>query len=181
MNTQSIQNLFQNKYEQTQWKSFLADIFKNSMFFSEPECLIGIDKNIASSAFKLGYIVFNENGTERNIAVFEVVTAQNIILERNRVGLRNLLKKFWNDFDAAFIVYHKQNEKNWRFTFVSEIREFNAQGDYVQSSTEPKRYTYLLGEGETIKTAAQRFLAVAEKGSQISLADIKDAFSVEKL
>ena len=181
MNTQSIQNLFQNKYEQTQWKSFLADIFKNSMFFSEPECLIGIDKNIASSAFKLGYIVFNENGTERNIAVFEVVTAQNIILERNRVGLRNLLKKFWNDFDAAFIVYHKQNEKNWRFTFVSEIREFNAQGNYVQSSTEPKRYTYLLGEGETIKTAAQRFLAVAEKGSQISLADIKDAFSVEKL
>ncbi len=181
MNTQSIQNLFQNRYEKTQWKSFLAEIFKNSMFFREPETLIGIDKNIASSAFKLGYIIFNENGTERHIAVFEVVTAQNIILERNRVGLRNLLKKFWNDFDAAFIVYHKPNENKWRFTFVSEIREFNAQGDYVQSSTEPKRYTYLLGEGETIKTAAQRFIAVAEKGSQISLADIKDAFSVEKL
>jgi hypothetical protein len=107
--------------------------------------------------------------------------AEGIVLERNRVGLRNLLRKYWKDIDAALIVYHRPGVPNWRFTYVSELTGFNAEGDFVKIKTEPKRYTYVLGEGESTRTAAERFTTIANKGSKATLDDLKEAFSVEKL
>lgn len=74
--------------------------------------------------------------------MYEVALAQNIVLERNRVGLRNLLKPHWKDQDAAFIVYYQaDNEhpesKKWRFSYVSELKKFNDAGEYVANNTEP--------------------------------------------
>jgi len=146
-----------------------------------PEILTDIDSNVASQVQKLGYITLNENGIERKIAVFEVTLAHGIILERNRVGLRNLLRKYWKDIDAAFIAYHRPESPKWRFTYVSELTGYDADGKFVINKTEPKRYTYLLGEGESTRTAAERFTAIANKGSKATLDDLKEAFSVEKL
>ncbi len=85
----------------------MGEAFAKSRLLATPEILTGIGSNVASQVQKLGYITLNENGIERQIAVFEVTLAQGIILERNRVGLRNLLRKYWKDIDAAFIAYHK--------------------------------------------------------------------------
>jgi hypothetical protein len=38
-----------------------------------------------------------------------------------------------------------------------------------------------LGEGESTRTAAERFTTIANKGSKATLDDVKEAFSVEKL
>ncbi|MDD1446026.1 N-6 DNA methylase [Dolichospermum sp. ST_sed8] len=143
--------------------------------------MTGIDHNVAANAQKLGYILLNEDGIERQIAVYEVTLADGIILERNRVGLRNLLRKFWKNIDAAFIVYHHPESVNWRFTYVSELTGYDAEGEFIQIKTEPKRYTYILGEGESIRTAVERFERIINKGNKVSLEDVKEAFSVEKL
>jgi adenine-specific DNA-methyltransferase len=159
----------------------LGEAFAKSRLLATPEILTGIDSNVASQVQKLGYITLNENGIERQIAVYEVTLAQGIILERNRVGLRNLLRKYWKDIDAAFIAYHRPETPNWRFTYVSELTGYDADGEFVKIKTEPKRYTYVLGEGESTRTAAERFTAIANKGSKATLDDVKEAFSVEKL
>ena len=181
MTYEQIHNLFKQRYNQTNWKQFLGEAFAKSRLLATPEILTGIDSNVASQVQKLGYITLNENGIERQIAVYEVTLAQGIILERNRVGLRNLLRKYWKDIDAAFIAYHRPETPNWRFTYVSELTGYDADGEFVKIKTEPKRYTYVLGEGESTRTAAERFTAIATKGSKATLDDVKEAFSVEKL
>ncbi|OBQ32500.1 MAG: hypothetical protein AN487_22240, partial [Anabaena sp. CRKS33] len=135
----------------------------------------------ATNAQKLGYILLDENGIDRQIAVYEVTLANGIILERNRVGLRNLLRKYWQNIDAAFIVYYHPENTNWRFTYVSELTGYDPEGEFIKITTEPKRYTYILGEGESIKTAVERFERIINKGNKATLDDIKEAFSVEKL
>lgn len=181
MTYEQIHNLFKQRYSQNNWKQFLGEAFAKSRLLATPETLTGIDSNVASQVQKLGYITLNENGIERQIAVYDVTLAQGIILERNRVGLRNLLRKYWKDIDAAFITYHNNEKGNWRFTYVSELTGYDADGEFVKIKTEPKRYTYVLGEGESIRTAAERFTAITNKGSKATLDDVKEAFSVEKL
>ncbi|MBS1537894.1 MAG: SAM-dependent DNA methyltransferase [Bacteroidetes bacterium] len=180
MTYEQIHNLFKQRYNQNNWKQFLGGAFADPQLLATPEILMGIDSNVASQVQKLGYINLDENGFKRQIAVYEVTLAQGIILERNRVGLRNLLRKYWKDMDAAFIAYHRPETPNWRFTYVSESPGF-VDKKQVKIETEPKRYTYVLGEGESTRTAAERFTAIAAKGSKATLDDVKDAFSVEKL
>ena len=181
MTYEQIHNLFKQRYNQANWKQFLGEAFAKSRLLATPEILTGIDSNVASQVQKLGYIILNENGIERQIAVFDVALAQGIILERNRVGLRNLLRKYWKDIDAAFIAYHRPGSTKWRFTYVSELSGYDADGEFVKIKTEPKRYTYVLGEGESTRTAAERFTVIASKGSKATLDDVREAFSVEKL
>ncbi|MFN7376884.1 MAG: Eco57I restriction-modification methylase domain-containing protein [Pseudanabaena sp.] len=181
MTHQAIQELFKQGYNQASWKQFLGEVFANAQLLSNPEILTDIDTQVAAAAQKLGFISLDENGVERQIAVYEVMLADGIILERNRVGLRNVLRKYWHDIDAAFIVYHCPESRKWRLTYVSELMGFGADGEFVEIKTEPKRYTYVLGEGETVRTAVSRFQKIQEKGRGVSLDDVKDVFSVEKL
>ncbi|MTJ46795.1 Eco57I restriction-modification methylase domain-containing protein [Dolichospermum sp. UHCC 0259] len=181
MKKQQIENLFTQRYNQAKWKQFLGQAFANVQLLSTPENLTGIDDHVATNAQKLGYILLDENGIDRQIAVYEVTLAQGIILERNRVGLRNLLRKYWKSIDAALIVYHHPQDTNWRFTYVSELTGYDADGEFIEIKTEPKRYTYILGEGESVKTAIERFERIINKGNKVSLDDVKEAFSVEKL
>ena len=102
MTQEQIHQLFKQGYNQANWKQFLGETFTKSRLLATPETLTGIDSNVASKALKLGYISLDENGIERQIAVYEVALAKGIILERNRVGLRNLLRKYWKNIDAAF-------------------------------------------------------------------------------
>ncbi|MCF8347951.1 MAG: DUF559 domain-containing protein [Bacteroidales bacterium] len=181
MTQQQIQQLFQLRYNQNNWKQFLSQAFIDARLLSSPDVLTGVNTDVATQVMRLGYIALNENGIERTIAIYDVTLAPGIILERNRVGLRNLLRKYWKDIDAAFIVYHRPENPNWRFTYVSELTGFDAEGELIKVKTEPKRYTYILGEGESCRTAAERFAIIAKKGNKTTLDDVKEAFSVEKL
>lgn len=181
MNKEHIEKVFKSRYNREEWKSFLGKAFSNKEIFSQPLPLPGINNSIASEAYKLGSIKLFENGLYRTIDLYEVKLTGGVILERNRVGLRNLLKRFWNQIDGAFIVYYQESSKNWRFTYVSELTGFDPEGILKTNSTDPKRYTYLLGEDESCRTAVDRFTLLLNKVDKVSLDDIKDAFSVEKL
>lgn len=178
---EAIQKILQAEYSSKRWKAFLSDLFTSSSFYSNPTPLTGINASVASQAFHIGNITLNDNGISRGIAVYEVKLAENVVLERNRVGLRNLLKLHWKDQDAAFIVYHHPQAKSWRFSYVSELKKFNEAGEYVANNTEPKRYTYVLGENESCRTAAIQFSKLQDKASNATLDDVKEAFSVEKM
>ncbi len=156
-------------------------MFPGVKFNISPDKLENPSFNHMATALGLGYIVTNENGINRNIGIFEVKLDEGIVLERNRVGLRNLLRKHWKNLDGAFIVYYQDSTSIWRFTYVSELTGFNDSGEYVNIKTDPKRYTYIFGEGESCKTAVERFLFLETKGSKVSIDDIIEAFSVEKL
>lgn len=180
MNKDQIHNLFSQAYDSTQWKEFLS-IFFHAQFYFNPEVLNGIDDRISLKVLKLGYINLNENQIERKILIYEVTLAPGIILERYRVGLRNLLRKHWKNIDAAFVVYHNPESKKWYFSYISQLTGYDFKGNFQIPQTVPKRYTYVFGDGENILTAIERFTHLVKKNKPITPENIKEAFSVEKL
>ena len=126
--------------------------------------------NLAEKAVEIGSFY---TADERLIGIYEIQLTAKAWVERNRVGLRSLLRQVYKyDVDAALIVFVQADK--WRFSYVSEIRT-----EEGKKETEPKRYTYLFGKGETSRTAADRFEKL--KGKPIYLADLFEAFNVEKL
>lgn len=136
------------------------------------------EKRIAKSLIHYGYILTKD---ERQIELFEVTLQDEIIIERNKVTVSSLIRKhIWGD-NAAFasFVYSENKGKDWRFSFIS--RDFELKdGQFIQKDANPKRYSYILGELETCKTAALRFEELS-KEDIITIENIKEAFSVEKM
>jgi len=175
MDKAQLRHIFESSYNPDNWKWVMKDVFKAKVIHQQPVQLFLPSNDLALNAFELG----NSTTTDDRLIGFYLVNlSPKPWIEINRVGLRTLLRNVYkNDVDGALIVF-VQNDK-WRFSFVSEIRERNEEGDIIKTETEPKRYTYLLGLGEICRTAADRFDLLQQ--NPISLVDIKDAFSVEKL
>ncbi len=171
MDKKTLQNsILEKAYQPEKWLDVMKDYFGAKKFHQKPQPVLLPSNEIAQSAVELGSFY---TADERIVGIYEVKLTDKALIERNRVGLRNLFKSVIRyDLDAALIVYLQENK--WRFSYVSEIR--TAEG---KKETEPKRYTYLFGEGESCRTAAERFDKL--KGKPIYLNDLFEAFSVEKL
>ncbi|MBS1631238.1 MAG: Eco57I restriction-modification methylase domain-containing protein, partial [Bacteroidetes bacterium] len=171
MDKKTLQNsILEKAYQPEKWLNVMKDYFGAKKFHQKPQTVSLPSNEIAHSAVELGSFY---TADERIVGIYEVKLTDKALIERNRVGLRNLFKSVIRyDLDAALIVYIQENK--WRFSYVSEIR--TAEG---KKETEPKRYTYLFGEEESCRTAAERFDKL--KGKPIYLNDLFEAFSVEKL
>lgn len=177
-----LKTIFENKYDRNEWIKVLRENFGLKEVFIPRSAKIEAEQNVASEYFVIGRLITKD---EREIGIYEVPVSSAVKIERNKVGLRNLLKEVYaNDVDAAFVVFDQK--KKWRFSYVSEISVRNKEtGKREKKKTDPKRYTYLMGEGERCKTAADRFTRLRTTndlfGEGVTLKSIEDAFSVEKL
>lgn len=171
MDKKTLQNsILEKAYQPEKWLDVMKDYFGAKKFHQRPQSISLPSNDVAENAVELGSFY---TADERLVGMYEVHLTPKAWLDKNRVGLRNLLRSVYKyDVDGALIVF-VQGEK-WRFSFVSEIRT-----EEGKKETEPKRYTYLFGNGESCRTAAERFDKL--KGKPIYLADLFDAFSVDKL
>jgi len=157
-------------YQPEKWLEVLKLYFGAKKFHQTPKQILLPGNNLAEKAVEIGSFY---TADERLIGIYEIQLTAKAWVERNRVGLRSLLRQVYKyDVDAALIVFVQADK--WRFSYVSEIRT-----EEGKKETEPKRYTYLFGKGETSRTAADRFEKL--KGKPIYLADLFEAFNVEKL
>lgn len=175
MDKRQLQDILSRPFHTELWISVLRNVFGARNILQKPVPITLNANNRAESAFELGS--FNTSD-DRIIGLYLVKVKPEVWLERNKVGLRELLRSVYKyEVDGALIVFEQQDK--WRLSFVSEIRTFDEQGNITKKITEPKRYTYLLGTGEKTKTPAQRLSGIA--GKTLSLEDIRNAFSVEAL
>lgn len=171
MDKKILQNsILEKAYQPVKWLDVMKDYFGAKKFHQKPQSISLPNNDVAENAVELGSFYTID---ERLVGMYEVHLKPKAWLDKNRVGLRNILRQVYKyDVDGALIVF-VQGEK-WRFSFVSEIRT-----EEGKKETEPKRYTYLFGKGESCRTAAERFDKL--KGKSVYLADLFDAFSVDKL
>lgn len=163
-------DILERTYQPDEWVEVLKQYFGAKKFHQAPQPITLPVNDLAEKAVELGSFY---TADERLIGIYEVNLTNKAWINKNRVGLRNLLRQVYKyDVDGALIVF-VQDEK-WRFSYVSEIRT-----EEGKKETEPKRYTYLFGNGESCRTAADRFDKLKDK--PIYLNDLFDAFSVEKL
>ncbi len=158
--------ILEETYKREVWLDVMKEFFGARKLHLQPQD-IHIDKSKAEYAVELGSFF---TADEKLVGIYEVKLLPQLWIERNRVGLRSLLRQVYKyDVDGALIVFVQDNK--WRFSYVSEIRD--------KKETDPKRYTYLFGRGETCRTASDRFDKLKDK--KFYLEDLYDAFSVEKL
>lgn len=175
MNQETLKQLLANKYDRSSWQSILTNIFGVRELHQKPRTIPLPKNDIAASTVELGSL---ETIDSRIVGIYEVELTDKPRIWQNRVGLRQLLRNVYHDVDAAIVVFVQADK--WRLSLISEIRVRDQEtGKVVEQKTEPKRYTYLLGKGETVRTAVDRLFELG-KGF-LSLDALIDAFSVEPL
>ena len=173
----NYKEIIESKYNRESWQQLLHDIFLNKVTFHNSPGKVHVSSHLAKEALNLGYIKLSDGLT---LAIYEVELSDNVDIERNRRGIRDMLTTDWRTNHAgAFMFCYRKNESILRFSYVSETWGFNKQGEYEKISTDTKRYTYLLGEGRGCHTAIKQFGKLKE--SKQALTDITEAFSVETL
>jgi hypothetical protein len=174
----NYKEVIESKYNREAWQQLLHDIFHNKVSFWNRPSEVHVSSRLAKQALNLGKISLSDG---ESIAVYEVELTDNVNIERNRRGIRDMLTTDWRNmgYAGAFMFCFRKNESVLRFSYVSETWGFNKQGDYEKISTDTKRYTYLLGEGRGCRTAIEQFKVLRD--SKQALSDITAAFSVEAL
>lgn len=182
-----LQNIFSSKYDSNNWKTLLKDIFRNieNAFFENPidqkEDEITKHKGV-KHIWEFGDITIADN---KVIKFYEVELLPGHEVTKNRVGLRNIIHTdlIPGYIDGIMVTFYNPEAADWRFTFISKTLYWNDENKEVKVETAPKRFTYLLGEGETIRTALNQFTGLIEKVQMQTptLQNILDTFSVEKV
>lgn len=108
------------------------------------------------------------------INIYDVTVSDRVMMRRNRVGIQQLIRRIMLDYTSAFIIFHYEDSDSWdwRFSFCQKDN---------QEVTEAKRYTFLLGPGQSCRTAAENFQKLIDKHGDINRDDIVKAFDVEAL
>ncbi|MFA7059702.1 MAG: Eco57I restriction-modification methylase domain-containing protein [Pedobacter sp.] len=178
MTITELKQLLQRPYNRTDWQGILREVFPQVSIFAHPTSIV-CDHQDVESFQQLGNVHLND---DKNLAIFEIALSHRVKIPRNRVELRNLVAKHIDQEinHGVLVIFIGQND-DYRFTFTAKESEFSDDGEFVERQTATKRFTYLLGPHETCTTAARRLLQLGEKKARTTLADVVDAFSVEKL
>ncbi|ETK04160.1 DNA modification methylase [Tannerella sp. oral taxon BU063 isolate Cell 5] len=113
------------------------------------------------------------------LRIYDVTVDSSVRMAHNRVNLQRLTRRIMHHNSAAFMVFHYDEAhatgREWRFSFCYKSSE-------SEQTTDPKRFTFLFGRGHSSRTAAENFQKLFDKkGQEVTIADIREAFSVEAL
>ncbi|TAH08064.1 MAG: hypothetical protein EAZ13_04720 [Sphingobacteriia bacterium] len=183
MTKEELHDKLRATYTRKNWKQIVNAIFPNREFFATEESVEVTkqsQRDLTQNIIRFGNIKLDDGNA---LALYEVelkLNASNV--SRNRVGLRNLITSevIPGIVDGALIVYHQKEHDDWRFSFYSKSKYWDDEGNEIKKETHPKRYTYVLGKGETCVTPRERFWHLVEKRTR-TIKDVLEAFSVEKV
>ena len=172
----NYKEIIESRYNRQNWQLLLRDIFGSKIKFWSTPSIVATSSAFAKQALWLGTITLSD---EQTIAVYEVELTDSVDIERNRRGIRDMLLTTWrnNGNAGAFMFCYRMSESVLRFSYVSEAWKFAEDGSYQKETTDARRFTYLLGEGQRSRTAIQQFKKLRDSG--LSLKDLTKAFSVD--
>ena len=111
--------------------------------------------------------------------IFDITVASKRHLANNRVSIQSLIRRIISTYSGAFMIFHYQTSDRWDWRF-----SFCHKGASQLDSSDAKRYTFLLGPGQSCRTAAENFCKLGEKianNGEFEMSDIIKAFDVEAL
>ena len=183
MNKESLKEYLSSKYQG--WRPFLDNVifpifgeedFKNGyeaeLLDSQPERKRLAEATGIRSIKQVGMMYV---GVEP-LQIFDVTVSDRVMMERNRVNIQRLIRAVMDQFSCAFMLFHYEDDTrwDWRFTYCRKSGS-------KEETTDSKRYTFLLGPGQSCRTAADNFMALYDKRASLEIKDIEEAFNVEAL
>ena len=183
MNKESLKEFLSSQYQG--WSSFLNNVifpifgkndFENGyeaeLLDSLPERRQLAEATGIRSIKQIGVIYV---GVEP-LQIFDVTVSDRVMMERNRVNIQRLIRAVMDQFSCAFMLFHYEDDTRWDWRFTYCRKNGNKE-----ESTDSKRYTFLLGPGQSCRTATDNFIALYDKRASLAIKDIEDAFNVEAL
>ncbi len=181
MNKEKLREILAQPFNYEDWKLIFKEIFADKVnYFTQ---IHPLDAKEVKSGGQVGTIRLDDG---RSLAMFVLEVTDNVQINRNRKKLRNIAIKPIDQslIHGSWVLYYsKRHNENYRLTYVTKQTSFSENGELLQKETDPKRYTFLLGKNERCKTASDRLYELKTKRQEgsIYLADITEAFSVERL
>ncbi|WP_346862924.1 Eco57I restriction-modification methylase domain-containing protein [uncultured Draconibacterium sp.] len=181
----SFREIFKKKYKRKRWQSVLIQIMGDDKisYHLSPSSVELTETQLKKvhEVLNIGTIQTSDN---KELPIFEVHLNKNVVIERNRVTVNEIIKqhliKDARDGAVAVYYYPNYNKTEWRFSFISPGTENSFFEELEVESTNSKRFTYVFGVAEEEhRTAAQQFSVLAE--SKKTLDDFYEAFNVEKM
>lgn len=179
MTRDELKQILQQPYDRTAWLSLLRELFGSAVSVLASPHTISTARSDGLKLIQLGSVQLSDG---RNLTLLEGEVGDRVQIRKNRVAIQSWAASHIDMHSVhGVLAVFRGKEVEYRFTFVAKESEFTEDGKFVERQTAPRRYTYLLGPGESCATAAQRFLQLAEKKDRSTLSDVVEAFSVEKL
>jgi len=192
MNRDQSRNLIRQTFTHAFDKPTFENFTRNLVNHIDESKEFSRSSQYIKDAFKNHVQRFERLGTyttpkKETLDVLVVHVTKESKLERTRTALRNFVAdhlKARNDKDAALVAFVSPTEKQWRFSFVkmeyATVRNDDGKVGVEAHLTPARRFSYLVGEGESCHTAQTRFLdLLQDTRTDPTLADIEEAFSVE--
>jgi len=174
-----IQETLQQPYARSRWTALLAEVLPNVSIYQTPQKTEEGAPEFVRDFLQLGHVRLEDG---KNLAIFEVKVSGKIDLSRNRVALRDFVARQINlGTTHGVLCVFNSSEPTYRFTFVCKETTLDESGQITTTETNPRRFTYILGPGETRRTAAERFKELAARRDHAGMKEIIEAFSVERL
>lgn len=183
MQEKELKNILIEDYAFEKWQSLIDFIFPN-VYYENSIISLEDSNNKTKYIHQKGGITLTDG---KKIIILEVCINTIIKIAHTKMGFHNLTTKFIDQANnhgiLAFYISDDKTQKDYRLSFICKESYFNADGQFEEFTTNPKRYTYLLGENESCATAAKRLLELAGKKKCLNfeLKNVIEAFSVEKL
>lgn len=179
MTSKELQNKLSTRFNFDEWKDILTEMFPKVEFFTHVN---PVSHDLVKDGGQTGIIRLDD---KRSLAIYTFEVNDNVLINRNRKGLREITARTIDQsvIHGVLAFYYSKNVSDYRLTFIAKQTSFNEDGELIKTETAPKRYTFLLGENESCRTATERLfeLISKKKTTSIKLADVIDAFSVERL
>lgn len=183
MNRESLKEYLSKSYQG--WNSFLTNVifpifgeddfedgYEAELLESQPERKLLAEATGIRSIKQIGKMYV---GVEP-LQIFDITVCDRVMMERNRVNIQRLIRTVMDQFSCAFMLFHYEDETRWDWRFTYCRKSGNKE-----ENTDSKRYTFLLGPGQSCRTATDNFMALYEKRNALGIKDIEEAFNVEAL
>ncbi len=179
MTSVELRNTLSAKFDFEQWIGILREMFPKVEIFSH---MNQVSHTLVKSGGQVGSIRLDDG---RSLAIYTFEVSDKVLINRNRKGLRDIAAQTIDQsiIHGILAFYYSTNVADYRLTYIAKQSSFNENGELITSETAPKRYTFLLGENEPGRTASDRLyeLILKKKKGSVYLADVTEAFSVERL
>lgn len=204
-----IEEIFNAKYEEQKFKSFIADLLNDADFAKEQmiQPIPNDYKDFIRSAKRLCKYTYSTNDyDETTIDVLVVKLKKVSSIDRARTAQRNFIARYLNggrnyQKDAALVVFLSEDENenisdDWRLSLVKmdykRVAVTDENGNIKKVKTEveltpAKRFSFLVeknGAHYNTHTVQSRFAALLEKstsGAKLTIEDLVSAFDIEKV
>lgn len=184
-----VAKTFEKSFDESQFTLFIRNLFDNfdsskATGWQQGQFIFSDFRDVVKRFRRIGQYV---DGRNNEIDVLLINLYDQRTLDRARTRQRDFVAKYLKNKirPAALAAYYNDESDSWRFSFVrldyTLQKQKSGNVKVIPELSPARRYSFLVGKDEINLTAQKQFVGLFEKGNEITLDDIVDTFSIEKV